>query len=132
MRLSIDEHQGFAVAWQELDRKTVQRELTRLHPGLYLHLDRAAAAWTVRDRDGGDCVVLHWPHGLSLGIVEAVKKQEKKTKADEIRPREMAAHEQDRRRKVAEQTADDLEQRIRVHAPILTRTQVAFSRTLRP
>src|SRR4051812_15081415 len=102
MRFSIDERPGLSVAWSEQDRKTVQAALTRLHPGLYLHQQASTGLWTVRDRDGGDLEVLVWktvtgqPIPLSMGIVDAVARQQKRSKADEIRPREMAKAERDR------------------------------------
>lgn len=135
-RMTIDERPGLSVAWAEQDRRSVQRELTRLSPTLFLHRERDV--WTVKDRVGENLQVpvVVWqasngqPLPLSMGIVDAVRQQEKRQKTDEIRPAEMAAREQDRRQRIHERTQDELEQTARVNERRLSRVAVPISTPL--
>lgn len=140
MRLTIDERpSGLSVAWSEQGRRSVQRELTKLHSSLFLHHE--GGYWTVKDRDAGNFVVVYWqaanghPLPLSFGIVDAAKEKQIRCKADEIRPHEMALRERDRRAKVQEKIAEGVEDVYRENRRFFTAGHapgVTFPRTLRP
>lgn len=91
MSWSVSDVGGLAVAWSQADTKTIERELRKLDPRLFLDPEyepygpRGAYVYmTVKYHVGSEYppgLVLEWrdsagPKPLSLGIVEQVKRQE--------------------------------------------------------
>ena len=143
MTMSVADHGSLAVAWSTQDERTINEELRKLSPTLFLDpaVDEAYGVyWTVRDasvrNDRGEpiiCVV--WrehgeqggrPKPLSYGIVEQVKRQEGRF-ADKAR--EAIEHNQRRVEKLREDADEVYDDISREH---LKRIKAVADRTLPP
>lgn len=117
--LRVEQVGGLAVAWNPTDQRTVQRELSRLSPTLFIdpELDpEHGVYWTVKDNSSmPPLCVLVWRDGdgtakpLTLGIVEQVKRQEGAMDGAVDQMVKNLERQRDRRREQAEETYREME-----------------------
>jgi hypothetical protein len=138
---------GLTVCYQGADYSTVSRALRQLDPALLLdkELDEwGRERWLVRVRVGDDPrgwpAPVVWvepdgtPRDLSLGIVDQVRAQEVRRKADVMDGRRLAASAGRVRDRLAEEARQDRDDLIREHYHRLSPAHgkpVTFERTLR-
>lgn len=127
--ISLTGDHGLVACYADADEKTIDRELKRLDPGLFLdrELDHARRVVHVVKHHVGSgqppVPVLVWadPGGVplppSMGIVDRVRAQEKRNEADLIDARAMAENAVQTRRRGIREWRDDETTILKDHAP---------------